>query len=108
MRGMVAESKAESRRTRGFRLDPGMGSVTFVPRPCTVRQAREAWGPPPPAVPLVVEQPGRTQAEAPRHWPGQRVVRQGEGEDSPGRGAAEALRFVGGHARHLAQQQTQA
>jgi hypothetical protein len=73
-----------------------------------VRQALEAWGQPPPALPLWMEPPGRTTAEAPRHWHGQRVVRQVAVEDSTGRGAAEALRFVVVHASQLAQQQTQA
>jgi hypothetical protein len=39
--------------------------VTLVPRPWAIRQALEAWGREQPAVPLLVEKPGRTQAEAP-------------------------------------------
>src|SRR5262245_50009546 len=52
MRGMVAASKAYSRRPLGLGLEPKIGLVTFVPRPCAIRQEREAWGQQPPAVPL--------------------------------------------------------
>jgi hypothetical protein len=81
--------------------------VTLVPRTCAVQQDLEAWGREQPAVPLVVEKPGRTQAEAPRRWHGQSVRRQVEGEDSDGRVTQEAVRFVVVHASHLAHQQTQ-
>src|SRR5207253_6934053 len=62
----------------------------------------------PPALPLLVEKPGRTQDAAPRHWPGRSVLRPGEVEDSEGRLAQETLRFVVVHASQLAQQQAQA
>jgi hypothetical protein len=58
-------------------------------------------------LPLVVEKPGRTKAEAPRRWHGQRVIRRIEVEDSDGRVVSEALRFVVVHASQLAHQQTQ-
>jgi len=108
VRGIVADSKAYSRRTLGLCLEQEIGLVTLVPRTCTVRQELEAWGQQQPALPLLVEKPGRTKAEAPRHWHGQSVVRQVEVEYSTGRVAAEALRFVVVHSSQLAQQQTQA
>ena len=108
VRGIVADSKAYSRRTLGLCLEQEIGLVTLVPRTCTVRQELEAWGQQPPALPLLVEKPGRTKAEAPRYWHGQSVVRQVEVEYSTGRVAAEALRFVVVHSSQLAQQQTQA
>ena len=63
VRGIVAESKAYSRRTLGLCLEQGIGLVTLVPRTCAVRQALEAWGRQQPALPLLVEKPGRTQHE---------------------------------------------
>jgi transposase len=108
MRGIVADSKAYSRRTLGLGLEHGIGLVTLVPRTCTVRQELEAWGRQQPTLSLLVEKPGRTQAEAPRHWRGQSVLRQVEVEYSDGRVVSEALRFVVVHSSQLAQQQTQA
>src|SRR5918911_267199 len=107
MRGIVADSKAYSRRTLGLCLEHGVGLVTLVPRTCAVRQALEAWGRQQPALPLLVEKPGRTKDEAPRHWHGQSVIRPVEVEDSDGRVALEALRFVVVHSSQLAHQQTQ-
>jgi transposase len=107
VRGIVADSKAYSRRTLGLCLEQGIGLVTLVPRTCAVRQALEAWGQQQPALPLLVEKPGRTKAEAPRRWHGQSVMRQVEVEYSDGRVAAEALRFVVVHSSQLAQQQAQ-
>ena len=80
MRGMVAESKASSRRTLGRCLEHKIDVVTLVPRPCALRQALEAWGQQQLALPLLVEKPGRTKAEAPRCWHGQSVMRQVEVE----------------------------
>ena len=57
-----------------------IGLVTLVPRTCAVRQELEAWGSQQPTLPLLVEKPGRTQAEASRHWQGQSVLRQVEVE----------------------------
>src|SRR5918995_2663189 len=65
VRGIVADSKAYSRRTLGLCLEHGIGLVTLVPRTCAVRQDLEAWGHQQPALPLLVEKPGRTQDEAP-------------------------------------------
>jgi len=76
MRGIVADSKAYSRRTLGVCLEQGIGLVTLVPRTCAVRQELEAWGQQQPALPLLVEKPGRTKAAAPRCWHGQSVMRQ--------------------------------
>jgi len=42
VRGIVADSKAYSRRTLGVCLEQGLGLVTLVPRTCAVRQALEA------------------------------------------------------------------
>jgi hypothetical protein len=89
-------------------LERGIGFVTGVPRPCAVRQELAAWGGQPPAVPRLLETPGRTQAEAPRRWPGPSVLRQVEVEDKEGRRAQETLRCGGVHARQLAQQPTHA
>jgi transposase len=108
VRGIVADSKAYSRRTLGLCLEHGMGLVTLVPRTCAVRLDLEAWGHQQPALPLLVEQPGRTQDEAPRRWHGQSVIRQVEVEYSDGRIGHETLRFVVVHSSQLAQQQTQA
>jgi transposase len=107
VRGIVADSKAYSRRTLGFCLEQGIGLVTLVPRTCAVRAELEAWAQQQLALPLLVEKPGRTKAEAPRRWHGQSVMRQVEVEYSDGRVAAEALRFVVVHSSQLAQQQAQ-
>jgi transposase len=107
VRGIVADSKAYSRRTLGLCLEQGIGLVTLVPRTCAVRQALEAWGQQQSALPLLVEKPGRTKAEAPRRWHGQSVMRHVEVEYSDGRVAQEELRFVVVHSSQLAQQQTQ-
>jgi len=73
-----------------------------------VRQELAAWGQQHPALPLLVEKPGRTHAAAPRRWHGQSVIRQVEVEYSDERVAPAALRFVVVHASQLAQQQAQA
>src|SRR5262245_46863590 len=108
VRGIVADSKAYSRRTLGVCIEHKIALVTLVPRTCTVRQELEAWGRQQCALPLVVEKPGRTKDEAPRRWHGQSVSRQVEVEYSDGRVALETLRFVVVHSSQLAQQQTQA
>jgi len=108
VRGMVAESTASSRRPRGLGLAQGLGLVTFGPRTRAVREALAAWGQQPPALPLCVEQPGRTPAAAPRRWPGPSVPRHVEVADSAGRVAAEVLRCVVVPARQLAPQHAQA
>src|SRR5215471_6165902 len=108
VRGIVADSKAYSRRTLGVCLEHGMGLVTLVPRTCAVRQELAGWGQHQAALPLLAEKPGRTKDEAPRQWHGQSVSRQVEVEYSDGRVALEALRFVVVHSSQLAQQQTPA
>ena len=107
MRGIVADSKAYSRRTLGLCLERGVGLVTLVPRTCAVRQELEAWGQQQPTFPLLIEKLGRTKDEAPRRWHGQSVLRQVEVEYSDGRVVSEALRFVVVHSSQLAQQQAQ-
>jgi transposase len=108
VRGIVADSKAYSRRTLGVCLEHKVDLITLVPRTWAVRQALEAWGQQQPGLPLLLEKPGRTKDEAPRRWHGQSVIRQVEVEYSDGRVALEALRFVVVHSSQLAQQQTQA
>jgi hypothetical protein len=81
--------------------------VALVPRTCAIRQALETWGRQHPALPLLVEKPGRTQDEAPRRWHGPSVMRRVAVEDSDGRVPSEVLRFVVVHASQLAQQPAQ-
>src|SRR5215217_4160766 len=107
VRGIVADSKAYSRRTLGLCLEHKLGLVTLVPRTCAIRQALEAWGQQQPALPLLVEKPGRTKDEAPRRWHGQSVMRQVEVEYSDQRVVQEEVRFVVVHSSQLAQQQAQ-
>jgi hypothetical protein len=85
VRGVVADSKAYSRRTLGVCLEHQVNVVTLVPHTCAIRQELEAWGREQPALPLLVEKPGRTQAEAPWRWHGQSVLRQVEVAYSEGR-----------------------
>src|SRR5215217_1287542 len=89
VRGIVADSKAYSRRTLGLCLEHKIDLVTLVPRTCSVRQDLEAWGQQQPALPLLVEKPGRTKLEAPRRWQGQSAMRQVEVEYREGRTAQE-------------------
>ena len=107
MRGIVADSKAYSRRTLGLCLEHGVGLVTLVPRTCTIRQELEAWGRQHSALPLLVEKPGRTKDEEPRRWHGHSVLRRVEVEDSEGRVAQEEVRFIVVHSSQLAQQHAQ-
>ena len=107
VRGIVADSKAYSRRTLGVCIEHKIDLITLVPRTCTVRQELEVWGQQQPGLPLLVEKLGRTKAEEPRRWHGQSVRRQVEVEYSDGRVAQEELRFVVVHSSQLAQQQTQ-
>jgi transposase len=107
VRGIVADSKAYSRRTLGVCIEHKIDLVTLVPRTCAVRHELEAWGREQPTLPLLVEKPGRTRDEAPRRWHGHSVRRQVEVEYSDGRVAQEELRFVVVHSSQLAQQQTQ-
>jgi hypothetical protein len=102
VRGLVADSKAYSRRTLGICLEHGIGLVTLVPRTCAVRQEREAWGQHQAGLPRLVEKPGRTRNEASRRWHGPSVIRQVEVEYSDGRVALEALRFVVVHSSQRA------
>src|ERR671918_2787697 len=76
VRGIVADSKAYSRRTLGVCLEHKVDLITLVPRTCAVRQALESWGQQQPALPLLLEKPGRTRDEVPRRWHGQSVLRQ--------------------------------
>ena len=107
VRGIVADSKAYSRRTLGLCLEHKVDLITLVPRTCAIRQDLEAWGQQQGALPLLLEKPGRSKAEAPRCWHGQSVFREVEVEYREGRVAQKALRFVVVHSSQLAQQQTQ-
>src|SRR5215467_10360088 len=107
VRGIVADSKAYSRRTLGLCLERGVGLVTLVPWTCAIRQDLEAWGRQHPALPLLVEKPGRTKDEEPRRWHGHSVLRRVEVEYSEGRVAQEEVRFVVVHSSQLAQQHAQ-
>src|SRR5215467_2162878 len=78
MRGIVADSKAYSRRTLGMCLEHKVDLITLVPRTCAIRQVLEAWGRAQPALPLVLKKPGRTKDEPLRCWHGQSVMRQVE------------------------------
>jgi transposase len=103
--GIVADSKAYCKRTLGLCLEKRIGLITLVPRTCAIRQALEAWGQQQPALPLLLEKPGRTRQETPRQWHGHSVTRQVDVEYSDGRVVQEALRFVVVHSSQLAQQQ---
>src|SRR5215475_5347575 len=103
----ILSSKAYSRRTLGLCLEHKIGLVTLVPRTCAIRQALETWGQQQLALPLLVEKPGRTKAEAPRRWHGQSVIRQVEVEYSDKQVVQEEVRFVVVHSSQLAQQQAQ-
>ena len=107
VRGIVADSKAYSRRTLGLCLEHGLGLVTLVPRTCAIRQDLEAWGRQHPALPLLVEKPGRTKDEEPRRWHGHSVLRRVEVESSAGRVTQEEVRFVVVQSSQLAQQHAQ-
>src|SRR5262249_52591372 len=99
-------TKGDLREQEGSSAERTAYQRTLVPRPCAIRQDLDAWGRPPPALPLLVEKPGRTKDEAPRQWHGQSVLRHVEVEYSDGRIAQEELRFSVVHASPLAQQQT--
>jgi transposase len=103
--GIVADSKAYCKRTLGVCLEKRIGLITLVPRTCAIRQELEAWGQQQPALPLLLEKPGRTRREMPRRWQGRGVSRQVDVEYSDGRVVQEALRFVVVHSSQLAQQQ---
>src|SRR5262249_43468177 len=60
VRGIVADSKADCKRTLGLCREQRVGLSTLVPRTCAVRQEVEAWGPPPNGRPLW----------PPKTWPG--------------------------------------
>src|SRR5215211_3666864 len=107
VRGIGADSKAYCKRTLGLGLEQGVGLITLVPRTGAVRQEVEAWGQKQDALPLLLEKPGRTKAEAPRRWHGRSVIRQVEVEYSEERVSPAALRFVVVHSSQLAQQQAQ-
>src|SRR5712691_7177418 len=102
--GIVADSKAYSKRTLGVCLEKRVGLLTLVPRTCAVRQELEAWGQQQQRLPLLLEKPGRTRREPPRQWRGQSVVRHVEVEYSDGQVGLEALRFLVVHSSQLARQ----
>lgn len=108
MVGIVADSKAYSRRTLGLCMEQSIGLVTLVPRTCGVRQELDAWGQQHAPLPLLVEKPGRTQGDAPRRWWGQSVARVVDVEYADGRTAQETMRFLVVSSSQLAEQQARA
>ena len=103
--GLVADSKAYTRRTVGLSLEKQIGLVTLVPRTCKLRQELEAWGQAQATLPLLREKSGRTQGEAPSRWHGQSVSRSIEVEYTDGRVTREEMRFVVVHSSQLAQRE---
>jgi transposase len=104
VRGIVADSKAYCKRTRGLCLEKRVGLITLVPRTCAVRQEVETWGQQQDALPLLLEKPGRTRQEPPRRGHGRSVTRPVEVEYADGRLAVEDRRFLVVHSSQLAQQ----
>jgi transposase len=105
--GVVADSKACSRRPLGLCLEKQVELVTLMPRTCALRQKLEAWGQQQAALPLVLEKPGRTEREELRRWRGQSVMRRVAVEYADGRVALEEVRFVVVHSSQLVHQQAQ-
>jgi hypothetical protein len=104
VRGIVADSQADGKRTRGLCLEQGVGLITWVPRTCAVRQEVEAWGQQHGALPLVLEKPGRTRQEPPRRWHGQSVVRRVPVAYADGRLDVAEIRFLVVHSSQWAYQ----
>lgn len=108
VKGIVADSKAYNQRTLGLCIEKRIGLVTLVPRTCAVRRELEVWGYQQPALPLLLEKPGRTQRDAPRRWCGQSVVRRVAVEYIDGCVGQEDMRFLVVHSSPLAQQEAKA
>jgi len=104
VRGIVADSKAYCKRTLGLCLEQGVGLITLVPRTCAVREEVEIWGQQHGALPLLLENPGRTRQEPPRRWHGQSVVRRVPVEYADGRLDVAEIRFLVVHSSQLAHQ----
>jgi transposase len=104
VRGIVADSKAYWKRTLGLCLEKRVGLITLVPRTCAVRQELEAWGQQHGALPLLLEKPGRTRQEPPRHWHGHSVLRRVAVEYTDGRQDVAELRLLVVHSSQLAHQ----
>jgi transposase len=106
--GIVADSKAYSRRPLGLCVEKHIGLVTLVPRTCVVRQALASWGQQHAPLPLLVEKPGHTKRDEPRRWRGQSVERSVEVEYADGRIEQAPMRFLVVHSSPLAKQQARA
>jgi hypothetical protein len=104
VRGLVADSKAYCKRTRGLCLEQRVGLITLVPRTCAVRQELDTWGQQPDGWPRLLDKPGRTRQEPPRRWHGRRVTRPVTAEYAEGRLAVEELRCLVVRSSPLAQQ----
>jgi transposase len=104
VRGIVADSKADCKRTLGLCLEKRVGLITLVPRSCAVRQELEAWGQRQRALPLLLEKPGRTRQEPARYWHGPRVIRHVAVEYTDGRQDVAEIRFLVVHSWQLAHQ----
>jgi transposase len=106
--GLVADSKAYRQRTLGLCSEKPIGLVPRVPRTCAMRQELEAWGHQQPALPVLLEKPGRTHQDVPRCWRGQSVIRRVAVEYADGRITQEEGRCVVVHSSALAQQEAKA
>jgi len=102
VRGIVADSKADSKRTLGLCLEKRVGLITLVPRTWAVRQELETWGQQQEALPLLLEKPGRTRQEPPRRWHGCSVTRPVAVEYADGRLAVAEFRCLVVHSSQLA------
>jgi hypothetical protein len=107
VKGIVADSKADSQRTLGLCLEQQVGLVTLVPRTCAIRQEVEAWGQQQRSLPLLLDKAGRRHQDAARRWYGRSVTRPVEVEYEDGRGALAPIRFVAVYSNQLAQQHAQ-
>ena len=108
VRGIVADSKAYSRRTLGLCLEHRIGSVTLSPahlcRPAGTRSLGAAATH---LAPVGGETGADARPKRPAAGMGKVCIRQVEVEYSDGRVAQEELRFVVVHSSQLAQQQAQ-
>jgi hypothetical protein len=79
-KGIVADSKAYSQRTLGLCLEPHVGLVPLVPRPCLRRQEVETGGQHHASLPLLVDKPARRRQDTLRRWYGRSITREVEVE----------------------------
>jgi hypothetical protein len=114
MAGVGPRGQARDRGRQPGLESPDLGRRSGAPgRARNVRPAHvchpagtRELGRQPPALPRVVEKPGRTKDEASRCWHGPSILRHVEVAYSDGRVALETLRCVVVHSSQLAQQHT--